>query len=142
MANVAIPFFVPTLMMGLFTLLVFLALRMLVNNTAIDSASGEARSDSLMNFSPLGALSCLCLPGVVSAKRLERRCSCRACGNRIAAVDVTQLYKRQTPNEIRLLVQSLHRASIDARRIEVPRTMQDLGKLHQGASLASITGRI
>ena len=142
MANVAITFIVPTLMMGLFTLIIFLAVRMILSNTPVGDATDEPRADSLMNFSPLGALSCLCLPGVVSAKRLERRCSCRACGNRIAAADVTLLYKRQTPREIRLLVQSLHRAGVDARRIEVPRTMQDLGKLHHGASLASITGRI
>jgi hypothetical protein len=99
---------------------------------------GISESESLMNFSPLGSLECICQPTDAATSAHDRRSSCRACGHAIVAHDPISLYQPLSRNEIRRITENLRRAGIDARKVAIPASVTNLSALHDGSTLASL----
>ncbi len=103
---------------------------------------GLSGSESLMNLSHLGALSCQCEPTDAAAPRNDRRRSCRACGNAILATEPTRLYERLSRSDIRRLTRSLRRAGMDAGRVGFATKLTNLSGLEDAGSLAELASRM
>lgn len=90
---------------------------------------GPRESQSIMNFSPLGTLRCIC--GEEHEGPAERRHFCRSCGCEVVATNPALLYKELTRAEIRSMTKSLRQAAIRAENLELPSTVTSVGELHR-----------
>jgi len=87
-------------------------------------------AESLMNFSSLGTLRCVC-----KAKHgdhgADRRQFCRSCGCEVVAQDTALLDKQISSKEIKTITRSLQRAAIRASHLELPPSITTIEELHR-----------
>ncbi|SNS34053.1 hypothetical protein SAMN05421770_101572 [Granulicella rosea] len=87
-------------------------------------------SESIMNFSSLGALTCICeesQPGLTH--RAERRASCRTCGHAIVHREEARLDTVLSPREIAQIAAKLREAAVDARGMAIPSSVENIDQL-------------
>lgn len=94
-------------------------------------AAGDDDSESIMNFSPLGTLKCVCGEKHPAGVAVDRRQFCRSCGCEVVATNTAQLERHLSPREIKAMTQSLRRAAIRASHLELPPTITTIDELHQ-----------
>ncbi len=92
---------------------------------------GIRESESLMNFSSLGTLRCICGPGHPASIKSDRRQFCRSCGCEIAAVDETLLHRKVSKAEARKMTRELRDAAIRASHLELPPSVTSVTALQQ-----------
>ncbi len=87
-------------------------------------------SESIMNFSSLGALTCICQdskPGLTH--RAERRQSCRTCGHAIVQRDEARLDAELSPKEIAQIAARLRDAAVESRGMAIPSSVENIDQL-------------
>lgn len=92
---------------------------------------GIRESESLMNFSSLGTLRCICGPGHPAGIKSDRRQFCRSCGCEVAAVDETLLHREVSKGEARKITRELRDAAIRASHLELPPSVTSVTALQQ-----------
>jgi len=92
---------------------------------------GNRESDSLMNFSSMGTLRCICGTSHPEGVSLDRRQICRSCGCEVVASNTTMLDKQLTHKEIKAMTASLRKAAIRASHLELPPTITTIEELHR-----------
>jgi hypothetical protein len=92
---------------------------------------GNRDSESLMNFSSLGALRCICGTQHPEGVAVERRQFCRSCGCEVAESNTKLLEKQLTRKEIKAMTMSLRRAAMRASHLELPPTINNVEELHR-----------
>lgn len=92
---------------------------------------GIRESESLMNFSSLGSLRCICGPSHPAGIESDRREVCRSCGCEIVAVDETLLKRHMSREEARKVTRDLRDAAIRASRLELPPSVTSVAALQQ-----------
>ena len=93
--------------------------------------SDVKESESIMNFSPLGTLKCVCGEKYPANMPADRRQFCRSCGCEVMAANTAELDRHLSPKEIKAMTQSLRRAAIRASHLELPPTITTIDELHQ-----------
>jgi len=88
-------------------------------------------SDSLMNFSRLGTLKCVCGETHPESISADRRQFCRSCGCEVMATNSAQLDRHLSPKEIKAMTRSLRLAAVRASHLELPPTVTSIEELHQ-----------
>ena len=88
-------------------------------------------SESIMKFSPLGTLKCVCGETHPAGIGMDRRQFCRSCGCQVMASNTTGLDRHLSPKEIKAMTKSLRRAAIRASHLELPPTITTIDELHQ-----------
>jgi len=88
-------------------------------------------SESIMNFSPLGTLKCVCGEQHPAGVAVDRRQFCRSCGCEVMATNTAALDRHLSQKEIKAMTQSLRRAAIRASHLELPPTITTIDELHQ-----------
>ncbi len=82
-----------------------------VGGSLVNALAGRAQGDrSLMAFSSLGKLTCVCHPEGGREVQKDRRGSCRACGHQVVVASASELSREMSKAEIRMMVKSLERA--------------------------------
>ena len=94
-------------------------------------ASDVKDSDSIMNFSPLGRLKCVCGEQHPVGVAVDRRQFCRSCGCEVVASNTAQLDRHLSQKEIKVMIKSLRRAAVRASHLELPPTITTIDELHQ-----------
>lgn len=92
---------------------------------------GSRESDSLMNFSSLGTLRCICGAQHTGGAGADRRQFCRRCGCEVAATNTAMVDKQLSKREIKAMTASLRRAAIRASHLELPPTITTISELHE-----------
>ncbi len=92
---------------------------------------GIRESESLMNFSSLGSLRCICGPSRPAGVKPDRREVCRSCGCEVVAVDETLLSRPISREEARKITRDLRNAAIRATRLELPPSVTSIRALQQ-----------
>lgn len=90
---------------------------------------GIRESESLMNFSSLGTLRCICSASHSKAMESERRQFCRSCGCEVLAADETLLDRHVSEKEARKMTRYLRDAAIRASRLELPASITSVAEL-------------
>jgi hypothetical protein len=90
-----------------------------------------SESESIMNFSSLGTLRCVCGAAYQEGLAPNRRRFCRICGCEVVKQNREMLEKRLTPREIEQLTLRLRRAAIRSRSLELPPSITDIDELHR-----------
>jgi hypothetical protein len=88
-------------------------------------------SKSLMNFSSLGTLRCVCGAQHPEGVLADRRQFCRSCGCEVVAADEPMLNKHISPREIKAMTRSLRRAAVRASHLELPPSITTVEELHR-----------
>lgn len=91
---------------------------------------GIGESESIMQFSRLGSLTCLCDGRHATSSNADRRQVCRDCGGLPEGCDRELLDRTTSAGEERALVQSLRLAGVRARGQEIPEHIRTLAELH------------
>ena len=89
-------------------------------------------NESIMNFSPLGVLTCICDesdPGDAVAVRHERRQTCRTCGHAIIARDPARVDAVLTSREISNIQAKLRYAAVKSKGMDLPTSIEDVDQL-------------
>jgi len=94
-------------------------------------ASDARDSESIMNFSPLGTLKCVCGEKHPEGVAVDRRQFCRSCGCEVLATNTAQLDRHLSQKEIKAMTRSLRLAAIRASHLELPPTVTTIEELHQ-----------
>ena len=103
----------------------------LLHSPAAAHPFGVNESDSIMNFSSLGTLRCICGAEHAENPAPDRRHFCRACGCEVVAVD-TQLFEKQlSRREIKAMTRQLRSAAIRARNLELPPSITSVEELNR-----------
>ena len=92
---------------------------------------GIRESESLMNFSSLGSLRCICGPSRPAGVKPDRREVCRSCGCEVVAVNETLLNRTVSREEVRKITRDLRNAAIRASRLELPPSVTSIVALQQ-----------
>ena len=92
---------------------------------------GIRESESLMNFSSLGSLRCICGTSHPESIKSDRREVCRSCGCEVVAVDEALLNRHVSKEEARKMTGELRDAAIRAGRLELPPSVTSLATLQQ-----------
>ena len=92
---------------------------------------GTRDSDSLMNFSSMGTLRCICGQQHPAGVKADRREFCRRCGCEVAATNSSMVDKHLSKREIKAMTSSLRRAAIRASHLELPPTITTISELHE-----------
>jgi hypothetical protein len=87
--------------------------------------------ESLMNFSNLGTLRCICGEKHPKGIGVDRRQFCRSCGCEIVATNTALLDKHLTRKEIKAMTSSLSLAALRASHLELPPTITTIEELHE-----------
>jgi hypothetical protein len=92
---------------------------------------GMPEKSSLMDFSALGTLQCIC--GSVQANSLkpDRRQFCRNCGCEVVARDTSLLIKQLSAQEIRSITRTLRQAATRASELEIPPNITTIAELQE-----------
>ncbi len=90
---------------------------------------GVRESESLMQFSSLGTLRCICHASDLGTVEPDRRQFCRSCGCEVAAVDRGLLDREVSQREARRLTRELRDAAIRASRLELPPSITSVAAL-------------
>lgn len=93
--------------------------------------SGNRDSDSLMNFSSLGTLHCICGEQHPAGVVADRRQFCRRCGCEVVARNASMVDKHLSKREIKAMTLSLRRAAARASHLELPPTITTISELHE-----------
>jgi len=96
---------------------------------------GISESESLMNFSSLGTLRCVCGAGHTNNGEPDRRSFCRSCGCEVVQTELSMLDEPLSRAEIRALTRQLRTAAIRARNLDLPpsiTSMEDLNRFLEG----------
>ncbi len=94
-------------------------------------ASSVKDSESIMNFSPLGTLKCVCGEKHPAGVAVDRRQFCRSCGCEVMATNIAAVDRHLSQREIKAMTNSLRRAAIRASHLELPPTITTIDELHQ-----------
>jgi len=92
---------------------------------------GNRESDSLMSFSSMGTLRCICGEKHPESVSMDRRQFCRSCGCEVVASNTTMLDKHLSRREIKAMTASLRRAAIRASHLELPPTITTVEELYR-----------
>ncbi len=92
---------------------------------------GIRDSESLMNFSSLGTLRCICGPTHPANVGADRRDFCRSCGCEVVAQDETLLNRQMSRGEAEKITRELRDAAIRASRLELPPSLTSVAALQQ-----------
>ena len=92
---------------------------------------GVGEAESIMNFSSLGTLRCICGAEHAPAPVEDRRQFCRSCGCEVVRVETALFDKHLTPKEIRTMTRNLRNAAIRARNMELPPSITSIDELNQ-----------
>jgi hypothetical protein len=101
---------------------------------------GISESESIMNFSSLGTLRCVCGAEHAENPTADRRQFCRSCGCEVIETDRRLLQKELTPKEIRAMTRQLRTAAIRARNLDLPpsiTSIEDLNRYLAGSPSSS-----
>jgi hypothetical protein len=91
---------------------------------------GVSEAESIMNFSSLGTLRCICGAEHTENPRPDRRQFCRACGCEMVATDPNLLHKQLSRSEIRAMARQLRTAAIRSRNMELPPSITSIKELN------------
>ncbi len=92
---------------------------------------GVSNSESIMNFSSLGTLRCVCGAEHQEGAAADRRSFCRSCGCEVVAPNRSMLQKQLTSREIKHLTRSLRQAAIRASHLQLPPSITTVEELHR-----------
>ena len=92
---------------------------------------GVRESESLMQFSSLGMLRCICSASDLGSVESDRRQFCRSCGCEVVAVDEGLLNRAVTEREARRLTRELRDAAIRASRVKLPPSITSVAELQR-----------
>ncbi len=92
---------------------------------------GVRESESLMNFSSLGTLRCICAKSHPEFLGADRREFCRSCGCQILVPDPTLLDCQISKEQARKLTREMRDAAIRASRLELPSSITSIEELQQ-----------
>jgi hypothetical protein len=92
---------------------------------------GISDSESIMNFSSLGTLRCVCGAEHREDPTAERRQFCRSCGCELIETDRALLHKELTRREIRAITRQLRTAGIRARNLDLPPSITSIEDLNR-----------
>jgi hypothetical protein len=90
---------------------------------------GERTSESLMNFSSLGTLRCICGAKHTTQGEPDRRQFCRSCGCEVVGQDPALLEKQYSKHEIKEMTRTLRQAAIRASHLELPPSITNVEEL-------------
>jgi hypothetical protein len=93
--------------------------------------AGTRESDSLMNFSSMGTLRCICGEQHPAGVAADRRQFCRQCGCEVVAMNTTMVDKHLSKREIKEMTSSLRRVASRASHLELPPTISSISELHE-----------
>ena len=91
----------------------------------------SSESSSIMNFSSLGTLRCVCGAEHREGVTADRRSFCRSCGCEVVPQNPAMLDKHLTSREIKNITRSLRRAAIRASHLELPPSITTVEELHR-----------
>ncbi len=103
---------------------------------------GVSESESIMNFSSLGTLRCICGAEHTENSSADRRHFCRSCGCEMVATDRSLLTKQLTRAEIRAMTRQLRIAAIRARNLELPPSITSIEELNRYLTGAEPAGKL
>ena len=86
-------------------------------------------SESLMNFSSLGRLRCICGTSCSRQAETDRREFCRSCGCEVLPVNHALLDRQLSQTEMRQLTRELRTAARRASRLELPGSITSIAEL-------------
>ena len=92
---------------------------------------GIRESESLMNFSTLGRLRCICGTNHAPDEVSDRRQFCRSCGFEVVAVGETLLEMEVSKVEVRRKARELRHAAIRASHLELPASITCVEELQR-----------
>ena len=92
---------------------------------------GVSESESIMNFSSLGTLRCVCGAEHSENAAADRRQFCRSCGCEVVTTDRSLLDKQLTRREIRAMTRQLRTAAMRARNLELPPSITSIEELNR-----------
>ena len=92
---------------------------------------GNRESQSLMTFSSLGTLRCICSEKHPEDVTGDRRQFCRSCGCEVVVSNTRLLDKHLTRKEIKAMTASLRNAAVRASHLELPPTIATVEELHR-----------
>jgi hypothetical protein len=92
---------------------------------------GVTESESIMNFSSLGTLRCVCGSEHTQNAINDRRQFCRACGCEVVHTNRSLLDKQLSRSEIRAMTRQLRTAAIRSRNLELPPSITSITELNQ-----------
>jgi hypothetical protein len=91
----------------------------------------RTRDKSLMDFSSLGALHCVCGVQHPETLQADRRQTCRSCGCEIVPADPARLELQISRSEIKAMTRSLRRAALRASHLDLPPQVTTVHELHR-----------
>ncbi len=94
-----------------------------------DSPFRQQESESLMNFSSLGKLRCICGTSHLHKMEADRREFCRTCGCEVPEVDPSLLDRQVSRREARQLTRDLRSAARRAGHLELPASITSIAEL-------------
>jgi hypothetical protein len=92
---------------------------------------GVSEAESIMNFSSLGTLRCICGAEHMDNQIEDRRQFCRSCGCEVVKVDTSLFDKPLTRREIQAMTRNLRNAAIRARNMELPPSITSIDELNE-----------
>jgi hypothetical protein len=92
---------------------------------------GVSESESIMNFSSLGTLRCVCGVDCTNTGAPDRRQFCRSCGCEVVVQDASLLEKPLSKAEIRAMTRQLRTAAIRSRNLELPPSITCIDDLNR-----------
>ena len=87
-------------------------------------------SQSLMNFSSLGSLRCICSSSHSEKAKADRREFCRSCGCEVIAPDKALLDQQLSKGEARKITRELRDAAIRTRDLDLPASIASIAQLN------------
>jgi hypothetical protein len=91
---------------------------------------GITEAESIMNFSSLGTLRCICGTEHGNPVIEDRRQFCRSCGCEVLKVDPAMYEKPLTRKEIKAMTRNLRNAAIRSRNMELPPSITSIDELN------------
>jgi hypothetical protein len=95
-----------------------------------ESLSSVSEDESIMNFSQLGILRCICNEEQPENLLMDRRQFCRSCGGEVVEQNDAMLSKQLSAQEILQMTRNLRKAGVRARNLQVPSTVTDIHELN------------
>ena len=92
---------------------------------------GVSDAESLMNFSSLGTLRCICGAEHGDAGRADRRQFCRSCGCEVVVGNPQALREPMSTREIKALTGLLRESAIRARNLDLPMSITSVDELQR-----------
>ena len=87
--------------------------------------------ESIMNFSSLGTLRCICGSDHADQPDVDRRQFCRSCGCEVVTQDLRMFERELSRREIQQKARSLRKAAIRARYRDLPPSITSVAELNR-----------